>query len=265
MADPMIAIQLLGATLGLTLLSFMFLWLLSLWKRNASIVDVYWGPGFVLIASLSVFVGDGAPARQMLLLVLTAAWGLRLGAHLLLRNWGKPEDRRYAVMRRHYGDRFGLVSLGTVFLLQAVLMWTVALPVQWGMLAPGPSGLTLLDLAGGCVWLVGFCFETVGDWQLVRFKSDPANEGRVMDRGLWRYTRHPNYFGDAVVWWGLFLIAASTPGVLWTIIGPIVMTTLLLRVSGVSLLERTIVHRRPEYRGYIERTSAFVPWPPSRR
>lgn len=265
MALRMTASQLLVTTLSATLASFALLWALSLWRRDASIVDTFWGPGFVLIAVLSAYLGDGAAARKMLLLLLIAAWGLRLGAHLTHRNWGEAEDRRYAAMRRYYGDRFWLVSLGTVFLLQGVLMWTVALPVQWAMLSPQPPHLTFLDYIGIVVWGIGFSFEALGDWQLARFKADPANEGQVMDRGLWRYTRHPNYFGDALAWWGVFLIAVSTPGALWTIIGPVVMTTLLLRISGVSLLERTIVHRRPAYRRYIERTSAFVPWPPSRR
>lgn len=239
------------------------LWLLSLRLRDVSIVDIFWGLGFALIAVVAAALGDGYPWRKLLLALLTVVWGVRLALYLLWRNAGHGEDYRYQAMRRQHGDRFPLVSLVTVFGLQGALMWTVSLPVQVGQLADLPARLTALDLLGAGLWLLGLTFETVGDWQLARFKADPANAGRVMDRGLWRYTRHPNYFGDACVWWGLWLIAAAG-GAWWMVLSPLLMTVFLLRVSGVAMLERTIVKRRPEYADYIARTSAFVPWFPRR-
>lgn len=250
----------LCVTLGLMLV----LWLSSLALRDASIVDRFWGAGFVLVSAVTLFYGDGALLRSALLTGLVAIWGLRLSLHLTRRNWGEGEDYRYQAMRRSWGDRFWLVSLGTVFLLQGLLLWIVSLPVQKGASAPRPESLTLLDALGVALWLVGFTFEAVADAQLRRFLADPENRGRVMDRGLWRYTRHPNYFGDAVVWWGLFSIALATPGSWWTVASPLAMTFLLTRVSGVPMLERRLLRSRPGYAEYVARTSAFFPWPPKK-
>lgn len=247
------------ATAGATFGAMTLLWLASLLRRDASIVDVWWGLGFVLIAWVAHGLGPGA-ARADLVLVLVALWGLRLAGYLLWRSWGAGEDRRYQAMRRAWGERFWWVSYGTVFLLQGVLMWVVSLPVQHAMASAEPLGV--LDALGAGVFGAGLAFESVGDAQLARWKADPANAGRVMDRGLWRYTRHPNYFGDFLVWWGLWLVAASAPGGLWTVIGPAVMSVLLMRVSGVPLLERSLARRRPGYEAYRRRTSAFFPWPP---
>jgi steroid 5-alpha reductase family enzyme len=209
-------------------------------------------------------LGEGGdPARRNLILVCVAAWGLRLGAYLAWRNLGHGEDPRYQAMRRHWGDRFPRVSLFTVFWLQGALMWFVSLPVQAVAVSSG-GALGALDFFGAGLVALGLFFETVGDLQLARFRADPANEGRVMDRGLWRYTRHPNYFGDFCVWWGLYAIAASTTLGPWTLLSPALMTFLLLRVSGVALLERSIGRRRPGYADYAARTSAFVPLPPRR-
>jgi len=240
------------------------LWLLSLWRRDASIVDVYWGPGFGLIATVAWAVGEGGDAeRRALSLALVWLWGLRLGGYLGWRNRGAGEDYRYQAMRRHWGERFALVSLGTVFGLQGVLQWLVSLPVQVvHFSAGGPLGA--LDAAGALLFAIGFGFEAVGDWQLARWKADPAHRGQVMDRGLWRYTRHPNYFGDCCVWWGLFAIALSTPAGVWTLPAPLLMSFLLLRVSGVTLLERGLRKRRPGYAEYAARTSSFFPLPPRR-
>jgi steroid 5-alpha reductase family enzyme len=252
-----------GATLLVTLSGMVTLWAVSLWRRDASIVDPWWGPGFVLIAAVVAVLGDGATPRRVLVPLLVAAWGLRLGTHLLWRARGKGEDFRYRAMRKAWGPRFPAVSLVTVFLLQGLLMWIVSLPVQIAVNARAPAELGVLDIAGIALWAVGLTFEAVGDWQLARFKGDPANRERVMDEGLWRYTRHPNYFGDCCVWWGIFVIALATPGSAWTIIGPLAMTVLLVRVSGVPMLERSLRRRRPGYEAYVRRTSAFVPWPPS--
>jgi len=238
------------------------LWLASLARRDASIVDLWWGPGFGCLATLTAAVAPAHDARSVLLVGLVWLWGLRLGVHLFRRNRGRGEDPRYAAMRRRHGDRFGRVSLVTVFALQGVLQWLVALPVLVALLQPGPRPLGWLDAAGATLFGIGLVFEAVGDAQLARFRADPASRGRVLDRGLWRYTRHPNYFGDSLAWWGLFAIALATPLGPWTIASPALMTFLLLRVSGVALLERSLVRSRPGYRAYVERTSAFVPLPP---
>jgi steroid 5-alpha reductase family enzyme len=250
------------ATAGAVAFMMLAVWLLSVLKGDVSIVDIFWGLGFVLIASVSAALGDGYRGRCALITLLTTVWGLRLSLYLLWRNWGRGEDFRYRAMRRHHGERFWWVSLCTVFALQGVLMWVVSLPVQVAQTAAEPGRFTVLDGAGALVWAIGLTCEAVGDWQLAHFKGDPANRGKVMNRGLWRYTRHPNYFGDAVVWWGLFLIAAATPGGWWTVVAPLVMTGLLRRVSGVPMLERALVKNRPEYAEYIRRTNAFVPWFP---
>jgi steroid 5-alpha reductase family enzyme len=241
------------------------LWAVSLARRDASIVDIWWGPGFALLAAVALALAPYAPPRSGLLLAMVALWGLRLGLHLFVRNRGQAEDPRYARMRRRHGARFGWVSLGTVFGLQAGLQWFVSLPVQVALLAPGDRPLGAWDALGAALFAIGFGFESVGDWQLRRFRADPANRGRVLDTGLWRYTRHPNYFGDSLVWWGLFATACATPFGFATVASPLAMTFLLLRVSGVALLERSLVRSRPAYRDYIERTSAFFPRPPRRR
>lgn len=247
-------------------LLFMFgVWLLSLVKKNASIVDVFWGLGFFLIAWLTFFQTSGYRGRQMLLVLFTSIWGLRLSLHILVRNWGKGEDRRYQAWRAKQGERFWYVSLFTIFGIQALLLWVVSLVVQIGQLSPVPNRLTVFDALGILVWGLGFFFETVADWQLSRFKADPANKGKVMNRGLWAYSRHPNYFGETLIWWGLFLITLSTPGGYWAIVSPLTITFLLLKVSGVTLLEQTITERRPEYREYMENTSPFIPWFPKRK
>jgi steroid 5-alpha reductase family enzyme len=237
-------------------------WATSLPLRNASIVDIVWGFGFVVVAWAVRLQGTDNGLRQNLLVVLVTVWGLRLAGYLWWRNHGKPEDYRYRAMRKKWGPRFPLISLVTVFVLQGVLMWIVSLPVQLAQTREG-SGIGVFAVFGVAVWLIGLSFEAVGDVQLARFKADPANEGKVMDQGLWRLTRHPNYFGDACAWWGIGLVALDAGGVAWWgLIGPVVMTVLLLKVSGVALLERSLQKRKPEYAAYAERTSAFFPRPP---
>lgn len=241
------------------------LWALSLVLRDASIVDPFWGLGFAIVAWVSAFVGGGSAADSAPLVALTTVWGLRLAAYLAWRNLGKGEDFRYRAMRKRWGDRFPLVSLGTVFGLQGALMWVVSLPVQLGQDPGVGEGLGWLAGAGVAAWAVGLFFESVGDVHLARFKADAANEGKVLDTGLWRYTRHPNYFGDACVWWGLFLVALALGAPWWTAAGPALMSVLLMRVSGVTLLERSLAKRKPGYEEYVRRTSAFFPLPPRRR
>jgi steroid 5-alpha reductase family enzyme len=242
------------------------LWLISLAITNASIVDIFWGPAFAIVAWLSFWLADGHGTRDWLLAVLTSVWGLRLGGYLAWRNLGHGEDPRYRAMRERIGKRFGLISLATVFGLQALLVGLVSLPLQAGQRAPALDHVTMLQVMGLAFWGVGILFEAVGDLQLARFRASPASAGAVMDRGLWRYTRHPNYFGDFMVWWGLYLVAVSDVAGLralgWTAVGPAIMSFLLMRVSGVPLLERSLKERRPGYADYVRRTSAFFPWPP---
>lgn len=234
-------------------------WLVSLARSDASIVDIIWGLGFV-VAAWSAFLTAGEPsARGILALALVSVWGLRLTAYLMWRNLGKPEDFRYQAMRRRRPRSFWIVSLVQVFVLQGVLMWVVAIPPV--SLQGRDGSLGWLDAAGIIVWGVGLIFESVGDYQLARFKTRPDSAGKVLDSGLWRYTRHPNYFGDFCVWWGIYLVALAG-GLWWAIFSPLIMSTLLIRVSGVALLEKSISKRRPEYARYIESTNAFFPGPP---
>ncbi len=252
------------ATCAVAIAAYMVVvWALSLPLRDASIADVFWGPGFAFVAIVAASLSPPS-GRATLLVVLTSAWGLRLAVHIGMR-WRKKkeEDRRYQAMRATWGDRFPLVSLFTVFLLQGALLWVVSLPLQAGAALGADSPLGPLDLVGVVIFASGLAFEAVGDAQLSRFLADPASRGRVMATGLWRYTRHPNYFGDALLWWGLGIIGAAT-GAWWCLLGPALMTFLLVRVSGVSLLEKDIAGRRPDYVAYVRRTSAFFPRPPSR-
>jgi steroid 5-alpha reductase family enzyme len=228
-------------------------------QRDASLVDRIWGLGFVVAAwSVWLIAAERGGTRDGLLLALVTIWGLRLSAHITWRNWGHGEDPRYAAWRAQNGARWWWRSLVTVFLLQGVLILVIALPL---MVAIPTVGAAWGRVFGTTLWLIGFAFEAGGDWQLARFRANPANRGTVLDTGFWRYSRHPNYFGDALQWWGFWCFAVGAGG-WWTIISPIVMTGLLLKVSGVTLLESTLVETKPAYRDYIRRTSAFVPWPP---
>lgn len=229
-------------------------------------VDVAWGLAFTAVAltgyGLSAGHGDGA--RRLLAAVLVTVWGVRLSAHIRWRSRGAPEDPRYARMlsRAPAGPARTRYALRMVYLLQAAIVWFVSLPVQAAQYIPEPPGA--LAWAGTALWAVGLFFEAVGDLQLARFKSDPANRGRVMDRGLWRWTRHPNYFGDACVWWGLFLLTADTPTGWALVLSPLLMTYLLAFGSGKPMLERHLGAERPGWAEYAARTSGFLPLPPRR-
>lgn len=242
---------------GLTLL-----WGLSVARRDVGIVDIAWGPVFVIIAGVTAATrSEPLSGAHWLLAAMVSVWGLRLGIYLARRNLGHDEDRRYAAMRQARGPSFWWVSLGQVFWLQGLLALVISLPVQLALQEPA-AALGPLHVIGGVVWLVGLGFEAIGDAQLARFLADPGNRGRVMDRGLWRYTRHPNYFGDFTVWWGYFAFALGCGAPWWTAAGPALMSLLLMRVSGVTLLEKSIGKRRVGYEAYVRRTSAFFPWPP---
>jgi steroid 5-alpha reductase family enzyme len=251
-------------TLAYSLCAMMLLglgtWVVSLFKADVSIVDSLWS---LLIwsgcAAYAVVLSPVDVPRARIVIVLATVWALRLWAYITWRNWGQPEDHRYQAIRARHQPGFEYKSLYLVFILQAVLAWIVSMPLLVGVV--GSSEWAYLDITGMVMVLFGIAWETIGDWQLARFKSEPSHVGRVMDQGLWRYSRHPNYFGEFCVWWGFYLLAFSAGG-WWTIVSPLLMSVLLLRVSGVTLLEKDIAQRRPGYRDYIVRTSAFFPWFP---
>ncbi|GAA0834020.1 DUF1295 domain-containing protein [Streptosporangium amethystogenes subsp. fukuiense] len=225
-----------------------------------SVIDVAWGLGFALVALVSYLLSEGDPLRRLLALALTVIWGVRLAVHIGRRNVGEGEDPRYERMLARAPGSRTWYAVRVVYLIQGASLLFVSLPVQVAMLGTEPPGP--VAWAGTVVWLVGFVFEAVGDQQLARFRADPGSRGKVLDTGLWRYTRHPNYFGDACVWWGLFLIAADQwPGVL-TVLSPVLMTYFLVAKTGKPLLESQLSRSRPGYADYVRRTSGFFPLPP---
>jgi steroid 5-alpha reductase family enzyme len=234
-------------------------WLLSFPLRNVSIVDSLWS---LMLFSAGVIYSLGCDPRAPRLafvLWLLALWAGRLALYITARNLGKGEDHRYQAIRARNEPGFQWKSLYLVFWLQAGLAWVISLPLLGAFSSVEPLGV--LDAIGAFLWLVGFVFEAGGDWQLARFKRDPANAGKVMDRGFWRYTRHPNYFGEFCVWWGFWFFALAA-GAWWTLPGPLALSFLLLKVSGVTLLEKDIGNRRPQYADYVLKTNAFFPGPP---
>ena len=244
----------IGVIIGILTL----LWLLSVVIKDASIIDIFWGIGFVVLAWLYRYLLKNESDKSLIFCILVSIWGLRLGLYLASRNLGKGEDYRYQAWRKQYGDNFWWISYFRVFLLQGFLMWIIAAPL---LIIQTTTELTWLDVLGIILWTIGFAFEAVGDWQLSNFKKNIDNKGKVLDTGLWKYTRHPNYFGDTVVWWGFFCFALSVGG-WWTVFSPILMTFLLMKVSGVVMLEKTLVITKPQYKDYINRTSSFFPMPP---
>jgi steroid 5-alpha reductase family enzyme len=253
-------------TIGLVILGLMtLLWLVSLALKNSSIVDIFWGTGFVIVAwTAFLLTPESFLPRILLLNILVTIWGLRLSLHILVRNWGKPEDFRYQAWRKEAGATWWWRSFFKVFFLQGVILWIVAAPLIAVQISSLPAQLIWLDFLAVLVWLIGFFFEAAGDWQLARFKANPSNKGKILRTGVWRYTRHPNYFGDAAQWWAFYLVALAAGG-WWTIFSPILMTTLLMRVSGVTLLEKTLKEEKPGYKEYAETTSEFIPWFPRKK
>lgn len=240
------------------------LWIWSVRITNASIVDIFWGAGFVLVNMFYVFHLEKIEPRNLLVSVLVLIWGLRLTMYLAYRNIGKGEDYRYQEFRKNYGEkRYWWFSYFQVFLLQGVLILIISLPL-FGVHYSGFSApLFWLDYLAILTWAIGFIFEAGGDYQLYRFKKNQKNKGKVLNTGFWKYTRHPNYFGDVLVWWsyGLFSIAA---GGYWQVIGAIFMTFLIIKVSGVALLEKTLLNTKPKYKEYVEKTNSFFPWFPKK-
>lgn len=243
---------------GIALLAFAG-WLLSLVKREVSFVDSLWSLFFLLAALLTAVQAEAVSARGLLVLALVSIWALRLSVYITARNWGAGEDPRYQEIRANNEPGFSWKSLYIVFGLQGLLAAIIALPLL--VAVPAQSALGWLDILATALWLAGFVFEAGGDLQLARFKRDPGNRGQVLDTGLWRYTRHPNYFGDFCVWWSFYLFALASGG-WWTIVSPLLMSFLLLKVSGVVLLEKDMATRRPAYARYVRKTNTFFPGPP---
>jgi steroid 5-alpha reductase family enzyme len=239
----------------------------SIATKNHSVIDIWWGPGFVVVAAVSYLVSigsDGNDTRRLVVLVLTALWGLRLGLYIGNRNRGHGEDKRYTALMRHQTGNLIVFLVKKIYGLQAVLIWFVSLPVQVAMYES--ASLSVIGGIAIALWVVGFGFEAVGDWQLSRFKADPANAGKIMDRGLWALTRHPNYFGDTVVWFALWGLALGSPVGIIAVVAPLVMARLLISYSGKALLERGMRRSKgAAYDDYIARTSGFFPLPPKKR
>ena len=236
------------------------LWLVSLYLKNSSIVDPFWGLLFVVAIWFYFFETEiGDLNRKHLLLALVTIWGVRLSTYLFWRNWGEEEDYRYQKFRKNWGKHYWWGSLLQVFWLQAFLAWLISYPLFIAQVSE--VSLNWLDFVGVGVWLIGFIFEAGGDWQLTRFKSNPENKGKLLTTGLWKYTRHPNYFGDTACWWGYGLIALASGSYL-QLFAPLLMTYLLLKISGVAMVERGLKKTKPGYEEYVRRTSAFLPWWP---
>jgi len=239
------------------------LWIFSVILKNVSIVDMFWGMGFVIVNTFYFFNTETTPVK-IILLILVALWGLRLSIYLAWRNIGKPEDFRYQEFRKKYGDKnYWWISYFQTFLLQGILMGIISLPLLGVNLYATSRSLNFLDYIGILAWVIGFVFEAGGDMQLARFKKNKGNKGKVLDTGFWHYTRHPNYFGDSAVWWGFGLLCLSA-GSYWLVAGSVIMTLLIIKVSGVALLEKSLKEQKPEYRDYILKTNSFIPWFPKK-
>ena len=240
------------------------LWIWSVLIKNVSIVDIFWGFGFVVVNTFYVFNLESINLRNLLLLTLVSIWGLRLTIYLGIRNIGKGEDYRYQQFRKEYGaKRYWWFSYFQVFLLQGALILIVSLPLLGVHLSTSSGDLIWLDYVAILVWIIGFGFEAGGDYQLFKFKKNPNNRGKVLNSGFWKYTRHPNYFGDASVWWSYALFSIAAGGY-WQIIGAVIMTLLIIKVSGVALLEKILNTTKPKYKDYIARTNSFFPWFPKK-
>jgi steroid 5-alpha reductase family enzyme len=253
----------LQALLVIMMLMFL-LWIISIILKNVSIVDLFWGFGFVLVSIFYFFNTHGNITRKVILVTLVSIWGLRLSSYLTWRNYGKGEDFRYREFRRKYGrKRYWWISFFQVFILQGLLMWLISAPLLGAQFYEKNESLNFLDFAGMILWLTGFIFEAGGDYQLSVFKADPSNKGKVLNKGFWHYTRHPNYFGDTMVWWGYGLICLAA-GSIWPVFGSVLMTGLIIKISGVALLEKSLKEQKPQYQEYIKNTSAFIPWFPKK-
>ena len=236
-------------------------WLLSVYMRDVSIVDSAWSIMFLVSAGYYYSLIPETDMRTNIIFTLIALWALRLSLHLTWRNWGEPEDIRYQEIRTKYSPNFAFKSLYIIFLFQAILAWLISAPLLSALhTTDSVSSLSAIDIIAMFFWVIGFTFESVSDYQLSKFKSNPDNSGKVMDKGLWKFSRHPNYFGEFMIWWGFYLFAMPYAPA-WIIISPILMSWLLLKFSGVVMLEESIVIRKPQYKNYIQYTNTFFPGP----
>jgi len=250
-------------TLLVVFIFFNIVFFIAQSKKNNGLIDVAWGSGFVVAAVTSYIISHNNTNRGLIITILVVLWGLRLSYHLFKRNWNKPEDYRYVQMRERWGDKnHAITAYVRVFMSQLALLFIISQPILITNFKESKP-LGLLDFAGITIWIIGYFFEAVGDYQLKQFVTNPKNKGKLMKTGLWKYTRHPNYFGEATMWWGIFIISISVPGSLYGIISPILITTLLLFVSGVPLLEKKYKNH-PEWKEYEEKTSIFIPMPPKK-
>jgi steroid 5-alpha reductase family enzyme len=257
-----IHIYLQGLLIILTVMSL--IWIISISIRNVSIVDIFWGLGFVIICWFYFFTTQNSGTRKIFLVTMVTVWGLRLSIYIGWRNWGKGEDFRYREFRNKYGkNNYWWISFFQTFLLQGLIMWLISAPLLGAQYYGHDKSLQALDYLGIIIWIIGFTFEAGGDFQLARFRSDPGNKGKVLNTGFWKYSRHPNYFGDAAAWWGYGIMCLSA-GSYIPVLGSLLMTVLIIKVSGVALLEKSLTEQKHQYKEYIEKTSAFIPWPPKK-
>jgi steroid 5-alpha reductase family enzyme len=248
----------------LIILFFSTIWIVSVFIKNAGIVDIFWGLGFMLANGFYYYATPGNSMLKIITLGLVTVWGIRLSVHIFFRNLFKPEDYRYQEFRKNYGEkRYWWFSFFQVFLLQGVLLWLISAPLLAINSYSAEKTNIPIAILGVLVWFIGFTFEAGGDWQLSRFKANPANRGKLLTTGFWKYTRHPNYFGDAAVWWGFALLSIST-GCYLPVLSAVLMTWLILKVSGVAMLERTMKVTKPGFEDYVKRTNAFIPWFPQK-
>lgn len=255
---------LFAANFAIAMSAVLILWAISIPLRDVSIIDMFFAVIVLAITLSSLLLSTGSPGRKWLILTLVAIWALRMTGYLIWRNWGEGEDVRYTKLRSWVADdqAFVWLSLRKVFLLQGLILWAVTLPVQFAMTITVPLKLGWMGTAGVAIWVIGFAFETISDMQLTRHRKNPELAGRVLKTGLWRYSRHPNYFGEICLWWGLFLLACDNPWGWTTVIGPALYTWLIVRVTGKATLEKKLRRERPDYDEYIQSTSGLIPWPP---
>jgi steroid 5-alpha reductase family enzyme len=258
---------LLAVNFGVAIAAVLLLWVVSIPIRDVSIIDMFFPVILLSITAVSFLIGNGAADRRLLVMLLVGIWSLRITVHLVRRNWGHGEDPRYTKIRSWVKDdrSFIWLSLRKVFLLQGVVMWLASLPVQIAMVFAEPADLGAVAMAGVALWTIGFLFESIADAQLSRFRADESKRGTVLQTGLWKYSRHPNYFGELCVWWGLFLVACDNPVGVFTIIGPLVYSYLVINVTGQRTLEKKLAKEKPGYREYMKTTSGLIPMPPRRQ
>lgn len=245
----------------LSILGFMtFVWIISIILKNSSIVDFFWGLGFIMVSVVSIFLSQIVCLKNYLVLIMVSLWGSRLAIHILIRNWGKGEDYRYQNFRKKAGKNWWIISLFKVFMLQGAILFIISLGIQYINLSLNNLNISIINIIGIFIFLTGFLCESISDIQLYRFVNTKDNNGKVINKGLWKYSRHPNYFGESLIWWGIFFFAIISFESLILIISPLLITFLIYKVSGVKMLEKDLVKQIPGYKNYMDTTSAFIPW-----